>query len=244
MAKARFDHIAVAVPRLADLVGVLEGTLGGRRDYGAPSGAYAFYQWSFAGGGHLELLEPLGADGFLHRFLAARGPGVHHVTFKVPSLAEACERARGLGYAIVGYDDANPRWQEAFLHPREAQGIVVQLAATSGEGGAPRGFAPPPGPPDPPPPITLVGLRLSARSAARARAQWAGVVQGEESPAPDGALVFRWPGSPMRLRVAIDPARAEGPLGLEYTADREVALPPGPHPLLGVPLVRLEAGEA
>ena len=100
-------------------------------------------------------------DAFLHRFLAQRGPGIHHVTFTVPSLSEACDRARAHGYLIVGYDDSDPEWKEAFLRPKEALGIVVQFAEPgprpSGEN-APR-WPPPPEPANPPPPVTMLGLR-------------------------------------------------------------------------------------
>jgi methylmalonyl-CoA/ethylmalonyl-CoA epimerase len=129
-----FDHIAIAVPRLADAEAVLAGELGGRSAYGMTRGAFSFWHWRYEGGGDIEALEPAGDDGgFLHRFIAQRGPGIHHVTFTVPSLAEACGRARRHGYSIVGYDDSDPEWSEAFLHPREAQGIVVQFAQTNAD---------------------------------------------------------------------------------------------------------------
>ena len=123
-----FDHIAIATHRMADAAAVLMGELGGLPAFGGDSGPYRFGQWRFDNGARLEVLEPAGAGGFLHRFLAQHGPGVHHVTFRVPDLRAACARAEAAGYGIVGYDDANPYWQEAFLHPRQAMGIVVQLA--------------------------------------------------------------------------------------------------------------------
>ena len=129
MSRIHFDHIAIATHRMADAPAVLVGALGGTpTGDGGPSGAYTWGHWRFAGGGRLEILEPLGADGFLHRFLATRGPGIHHVTFRVPSLAEACERAVAHGLRIVGRDESDPAWAEAFLHPKEALGLVVQLA--------------------------------------------------------------------------------------------------------------------
>src|SRR6266540_3251365 len=82
---------------MADAPATLAGRLGGTPDHGGPSTVYRFGQWRFEGGGRLEILEPIGADGFLHRFLRERGPGIHHVTFRVPSLREACERARAHG---------------------------------------------------------------------------------------------------------------------------------------------------
>jgi hypothetical protein len=227
-----FDHIAIAVGRLADAPAVLVGTLGGTpTGEGGPSGAYTWAQWRFAGGGRLEILEPLGEDGFLHRFLASRGPGIHHVTFKVPSLAQACERAVARGYRIVGHDDSDPSWAEAFLHPKEALGLVVQLAEARGPQGMPA-FAAPPGPADPPPPVTVVGLRTRARSVERAHVQWAGILQGRRETAASG-LVYRWPGSPMRIAVDIDPAAEEGPVAIELASPRAVTLSGGPHPVLG-----------
>ena len=80
----RFDHIAVAAHRISDLGPFLGGILGGEPDYGAPSGQYRWGQWRFAEGSRIEVLEPIGQNGFLHRFLARYGPGIHHVTFKVP----------------------------------------------------------------------------------------------------------------------------------------------------------------
>src|SRR5204862_390363 len=91
--------------RVGDTAGPVGGR-GGAPAHGGPSGAYTFGQWRFANGGVLEILEPLGADGFLHRFLAQRGPGIHHVTFRVPRLRPACDRAEAAGYTIVGHDDS------------------------------------------------------------------------------------------------------------------------------------------
>lgn len=59
---------------------------------------------------------------------------IHHVTFKVPSLAQICDGARAIDYEIIGYDDSHPDWKEAFLHPKQAQGLVVQFAETTIDG--------------------------------------------------------------------------------------------------------------
>jgi methylmalonyl-CoA/ethylmalonyl-CoA epimerase len=225
--EVRFDHIALAAPRLADATPLLVGVLGGQPAYGAPSGTYRFGQWRFANGARLEVLEPLGANGFLHRFLAARGPGIHHVTFKVPDLRQACDRAAAHGYTIVGYRDDNPAWKEAFLHPKEALGIVVQLAESAPRGGPASlpPWTPPPAPPDPPPPVEVLGLRMRARSPDRAGMQWGSVLDGEQDKTPDGALVYRWPRSPLRLVVEIDPEADEGPVAIEVRSERALPLP-------------------
>jgi len=230
------DHVAIATHRMSDAAAVLMGELGGVPAFGGDSGAYRFGQWRFTNGARLEVLEPLGAGGFLHRFLAQHGPGVHHVTFRVPDLRAACARAEVAGYGVVGYDASNPYWQEAFLHPRQAMGIVVQLAQSRPmpPGRGPR-WEPPPVPPGAPPAVSLIGLRLAARDAARVRRQWIEVLQGEASEGPAGELIVRWPRSPLRLAVDVDPEAPEGPLALEIAADRALVAEE-PHPVLGVTL--------
>jgi methylmalonyl-CoA/ethylmalonyl-CoA epimerase len=203
------------------------GVLGGVPRVGGPSRAFSFGAWRFRDGGLVEILEPRGDNSFLHRFLARHGPGIHHVTFRVPSLRAACDRAEACGYRVVGYDDSNPAWATAYLHPKEALGIVVQLAESSAPGRRPP-WVPPPGPPSPPPPVTIVGLRMRARAAERARRQWADVLEGQIATAADGTLVCRWPGSSTRIAVTIDSAAREGPVAIEFAAERAVRLPAGP----------------
>ncbi len=224
MPPVRFDHIAIALPAIADGMPVVVGRLGGVPEGGSPSGLFRWGAWVFAGGGRLELLEPVGDDGFLHRFLAQRGPGIHHVTFTVDDLRQACERARREGYEIVGYDDSRPAWKEAFLHPRQALGIVVQLAQPDPLRERRWRWQPPAAPPDPPAPVTLVGLRLRAASAERARRQWRAALLGDESRERDGTLIYRWPESPMRIVVEIDAAGDEGPIAIEVAGGLEAPL--------------------
>jgi catechol 2,3-dioxygenase-like lactoylglutathione lyase family enzyme len=232
----RFDHVAIAAARIADAPAVLVGALGGIPATGAPSAAYTWATWRYANGGSLEVLEPRGEDGFLHRLLAARGPGVHHVTFRVPSLAAVCARAGECGYRIVGHDDSDPSWSEAFLHPKEALGIVVQFAESRAPA-PPRAWHPPAGPPDPPAPVDVVGLRLRARSVERADTQWVGVLEAERHEAA-GVLIYRWPDSPMRLAVEIVPDAEEGPVAIEYAAARPVRVPDAALAALGTRFVR------
>jgi len=242
MSAIQFDHIAIAARRMADAPAVLVAALGGApTGDGGRSGAYTWGQWAFAGGGRLEILEPRGDDGFLHRFLAARGPGIHHVTFRVPHLDEACERAVAHGFRIVGHDDSDPGWAEAFLHPKEALGIVGQLVESRATPDTPRPpFRAPAGPPDPPPPVTILGLRLRARSTERADTLWSEVLGGRRD-ASVGALVYRWPGSPLRLAVDVDAGADEGPTAVEFASARPVSLPQTPHPLLGTSFCRVTA---
>jgi len=225
-APVAFDHVAIGVPGIAEAAAFLVEALGGAEAGSGPGIGFRFAQWRFANGGVIELLEPAGEpEGFLHRFLAQRGPGVHHVTFKVPDLEAAAERARAQGYEIVGWFDADPSWKECFLHPKQAQGIVVQLAESHPEHeGDPADWPRvvlPPRPADAPPPVALVGVRLAAHDAAAARHQWQDTLLARGREASEALLEFTWPGSPMRVAVEIRPDRPEGTLALEIATDRD-----------------------
>lgn len=225
MPPTRLDHIAIALPSISRAPDLLVGVLGGVPDKSRPAGVFRWATWRFEGGGCIEILEPVGAEGFIHRFLAAHGPGVHHVTFKVPRLSEVCRRAQGLGYDIVGRDESDPSWKEAFLHPKQAQGIVVQLVETAPAPGPDPDPARsiPPGLPDPPSPVRILGLRLHAHSADRALTQWRDLLDGRVEATGAGGLIFRWADSPMRLAVDVDATGVEGPIALELASDRTVA---------------------
>jgi methylmalonyl-CoA/ethylmalonyl-CoA epimerase len=228
----KFDHIAIAMERMADATDVLVGRLGGRPDSGGPGGGFRWAAWEFDGGGSIEVIEPAGADGFLHRFLAARGPGLHHVTFKVASLADAVARAEGEGYRLVGRDESDADWRVAYLHPKEALGIVVQLGQSGGRYGR-RPWEVPPGPGAPPPAVRVLGLRTRVRSADRARRQWERALGGMLAHGTDGELVFRWPGSPMRIVAEIAPGSEEGPAAIDLGPGRDLGLPARPVDPLG-----------
>lgn len=79
----------------------------------------------------LELLEPASASGPVARFLARRGPGLHHVAFAVDDLVAEIARLRAAGARFV---DPTPRPGRAgsrvvFLHPEAAAGVLVELVA-------------------------------------------------------------------------------------------------------------------
>jgi len=231
------DHVALGLHRIADGAPFLAAELGGRFRDGGPSGNFTGAQWSFADGERLELIEPLGeAGGFMHRFLETRGPGVHHVTFKVADIVAAAERVRRFRYDVVGYNDDFPYWKELFIHPKQALGIVIQLAEEhpfpEGAEAWNAGWDVPRCPPAAEPPARIVGLRLTARSGAAARRQWGELLGGRER--VDGErLVFEWPDSPLRVSVRVDASRADGPEAIEIRCARRLALVAGRHPQLG-----------
>ena len=127
---AVLDHVAIGASVLDDGWGLFGRLLGGRWAYGGDSRGYWWGQLKFATGPKIELLKPTGGPdaAFLERFLAARGAGPHHFNFIVPDIVESLERVRALGIEPVQVNLDNPQWKEGFLHPKNAHGIVVQIA--------------------------------------------------------------------------------------------------------------------
>ncbi len=128
----RLDHLALAVHDVRQVLPLLE-LLGATYRTGGHHGTQHFrwVQFDLPTGPKIELLEPLdpsAADHFLVRFLETRGEGPHHVTFKVDDIAAAVETAAALGYEIVGRDFSSEHWKEAFIHPKSAHGLLIQLA--------------------------------------------------------------------------------------------------------------------
>lgn len=82
-----------------------------------------------AGTSFVQLLGALGPDTPVGRFLASRGPGVHHVAYRVDDVAHALERLRAEGVPLI---DEAPRpgsrgTRIAFVHPKGMGGVLVEL---------------------------------------------------------------------------------------------------------------------
>jgi hypothetical protein len=135
------DHVAHAVHHWQDIWPRYMGELGAAWVSGGLSVGFAPAQIRFANDAKLEMLMPndTADNDFLERFIVRSGPGPHHLTFKVPDLRMALEQVDRAGYHPVGINLTDPDWKEAFIHPKEATGIVVQIAQPVNEW-----FAPPP----------------------------------------------------------------------------------------------------
>ena len=121
-------HVGIAVPDL-DAAAAFYSTILGLTPH-APETADGATILSFAlGDSEIELLAPRDPDGPIARFLAKRGPGIHHICYRVPDLDAALEACRRAGYQLV---DQEPRAgaggrRIAFIHPRSTAGILLEL---------------------------------------------------------------------------------------------------------------------
>lgn len=84
-------------------------------------------------GSRIELLEPLNADSVIGRFLAKRGPGLHHVAFRVADLSAAVERLRATGAKLLNEPKIGAGGHlYVFIHPASTGGVLIELVQEQG----------------------------------------------------------------------------------------------------------------
>jgi methylmalonyl-CoA/ethylmalonyl-CoA epimerase len=126
--RPRIAHVGIAVPDLEASLAFYRDVLG--LTPGPPEAADGATIVSLAfGESEVELLAPLGPDGPIARFLERRGPGIHHICYRVPDLDAALAACRSAGYRLV---DEVPRIgaggrRIAFVHPKATGGILLEL---------------------------------------------------------------------------------------------------------------------
>jgi methylmalonyl-CoA/ethylmalonyl-CoA epimerase len=186
------DHLALGTPALPAGWELFADVLGGAWAYGGDSPGYWWGQLKFASGPKIELLTPTGGPdaAFLDRFLAARGAGPHHFNFLVSDIETALARIKAAGIDPVGVNLANPGWKEAFLHPRAAHGIVIQVAQQDGSPAS----APPRELPEPGPPTRLDLIEHHVSDLDGAVRLFRDVLDGRLEAAGAGTAELTWPG--------------------------------------------------
>jgi methylmalonyl-CoA epimerase len=123
-------HVGIAVPDLDAAVATYAALFGATVDHRAHVEDQGVEAASLAvGGGRVELLQPLEEDTPVGRFLAKRGPGLHHVAFAVDDVAAELERLRAQGAELI--DEAPRRGlfglEVAFVHPEATGGVLAEF---------------------------------------------------------------------------------------------------------------------
>lgn len=126
----RINHIALVVDDLEPALNFWRDGLGlaVARSEEVPEQA-ASVAFLPLGESHVELVKPTTDDSGLARYLARRGPGMHHVCVEVDDLAAMLDRLRRKGFRLI---DEAPRLgadgrRYAFVHPESAHGVLVEL---------------------------------------------------------------------------------------------------------------------
>ena len=130
MLDAQVDHVAIAVRNVGAAVPLFVDALGGEFLFAGENRSQGFRwaQFRFPNGGKIELVTPTTPDGFVQRFLDRRGEGVHHVTLKVPDIGRAIAHLREQNVELMRVSTDHPSWKEAFIHPRDGHGVLIQIA--------------------------------------------------------------------------------------------------------------------
>jgi methylmalonyl-CoA/ethylmalonyl-CoA epimerase len=126
----RIDHIAILVNDLDATLGFWRDALGlelaGLQDVPAELAQIAFLP---AGNSELELVQPTSTDSGLARYLDKRGPGMHHICLEVEDIEGMLAQLKSKGVELI---NETPRLghggrKYAFIHPRSAFGVMVEL---------------------------------------------------------------------------------------------------------------------
>jgi methylmalonyl-CoA epimerase len=124
------DHVAIAVPSITAALPLFEllANAGGSRieRVEAQQVDVAFIG---SGAGRIELLQPSAPESTVQKFLDKRGPGLHHIAYRVPDIEAALTRLAATGIRLI---DEVPRpgaggHRVAFLHPQSTHGVLVEL---------------------------------------------------------------------------------------------------------------------
>ncbi|HEX3533120.1 MAG TPA: methylmalonyl-CoA epimerase [Gemmatimonadaceae bacterium] len=125
----RVSHIGIAVEAIAESLPFFRDVLG-LKEVGLEDSDGARIAGFSAGEPLVELLEADDPASPIARFVAKRGPGIHHICFSVDDLDAMLDRCRAAGIQLI---DERPRVgaegkRIAFLHPRSTGGVLVELS--------------------------------------------------------------------------------------------------------------------
>jgi methylmalonyl-CoA/ethylmalonyl-CoA epimerase len=133
---SNIDHIGVAVEDIESALTLYRDSFGMplvHRETVAEQGVDAALL--DAGDSHVELLQPLGPETAVGKFLSRRGPGLHHVAYRVASVQETLNMLAAAGLRLL---DERPRTgirgsQVAFVHPASTGGVLTYIVQPASE---------------------------------------------------------------------------------------------------------------
>lgn len=135
----KIDHVGLAVRSLADSIRFYEESFGLKvlhREEVASQKVRVAFLGDPGERATVELLEPTAEEGAVARFIASKGPGMHHLAFHTEGMGEDMKRLRSAGRPPI---DTVPRpgargHEVCFLHPKYCDGVLIELISTPGRG--------------------------------------------------------------------------------------------------------------
>ncbi len=127
----KINHLGIAVEDLEKAIKFWEGALGLKagKTEDIPAMSLRVVKLSL-GEADIELLESTNSKSAIGRFIASRGPGIHHLCLEVDDIEKALEELKGAGFRLL---DEKPRIgaggvRIAFVHPKSCGGVLLELA--------------------------------------------------------------------------------------------------------------------
>ena len=130
MAVIRIDHIAIVVEDIGEARGFYEEALGLNlthvENVEEQESIVAFFP---TGGSEIELVQPTSDDSGVARYLAKRGPGIHHICLEVDDIQATLDDLKARGVELINETPTTGSGgkQIAFIHPRSTSGVLIEL---------------------------------------------------------------------------------------------------------------------
>jgi len=127
---SRIDHVSIAVrdyEAAHRFFGKLLGAVAGARAED-PDMKYVWQLYSLGDLSRLELMHPTGDGSFLDGFLKNREGGVHHITLETPDIEKTRRYLEEQNIPCFGFGAIGDVWKELFIHPKDAFGVLIQIA--------------------------------------------------------------------------------------------------------------------
>lgn len=128
--RMKIHHLGIAVESLKEAIPIFEKLLGGAPESQETVEDQKVRVAAFrVGESRIELLEAVDSNSPVGRFIAKRGPGIHHLTLTVRNLEESLKELAKFGIRLI---DSKPRAgaggeRIAFLHPKSTAGVLIEL---------------------------------------------------------------------------------------------------------------------
>jgi len=126
----RIDHVSLAVKDYEGAVEFFTKILGAVSQYNGTDNNLKYYWETFALGdlSRFEIIKSTGEGSFLKKFLKDKQGCIHHLVLQTPNIEMTKEILEKNNIPYFGYQNYRDRWKELFIHPKDAFGVLLQVA--------------------------------------------------------------------------------------------------------------------